>query len=793
MPSHTVLRAVLGLVPVLLWHSCAIASAAEPAADAWPQFRRDAGRSGNNPLATLSFPLTRTTAVRFPAPIYASPAVADGKVYTQDARGNLACIDPVKNRTLWVVSLGGINNTSSPAVAEGKVFVGNSTNALYILDAGTGKQLHKLPTDGAILTAPAVANQAVYFSTLSGKLVKIDLAGKVVWSFDGGRLSTTEFAVRDKDILFFAGSNSTNLYRLRDEGTAVKVVRKTAAPSNCCPMAGPVFVTDDSFAFQSFDSESGRFYLMKDDAKPLIAGDISDSRSLPAVRGDRIYRGDKCFEAATLKPVWRADKEQLYDGGFHSSPALARDVLVIGCERGLVHVFDLQGPKVQKPRWQYQTLRAGQPNSAVSSSPAVVDGRIFFGGEDGILYGLGQGTEVPVVEAKVAVKEPVKRVALQGGEWPTPGGDMGFSCVSSDRTVKPPFQVEWKTRLWSVFKAPMIVADGRVYCGGRLGNFTALDAATGEILWKTHHPGVESRPAPTYADGKLLIMRTRNGQGDSPYVSGASGGPAGEGLWCHDARTGKVLWHQPMPFRYHFNHDGLVVHDGKVFVEQIVPKQHIQAVAFALDTGKEVWRQNLEGLGQPGTKLPPRFSGVMAGGLWCVSVSDLGTLGLDPATGKIVWCNKDLKITFRARVAARDGILVVFNDAGDHALDARTGQLLWKGGAAATRYSQALTDRYLNSKGKQGIFPPAVCAWPIYANGFWYSHHSFSSSHGSNKLSAIKDPEANEVGVLTDKMVVWSHEFTSNACPSPTPAYGRLYYSPNAEGVVYCFTSKHDK
>jgi len=782
----------LGLLLILL-HPLGAVDAAELSAQDWPQFRRDAGRTGDNPQATLAFPLARTTAVRLPAPIYASPAVTDGKVYIQDALGNVACIDAAKNRTLWVSALGGINNTSSPAVAGGKVFVGNSANTFFILDASSGNILKKIQADGGVLTSPAIANDAVYFSTFAGKLVKIDPDGNVLWTFDGGRQSTTEFAMRDRDILFFAGSSNTNLFRLFDEGASVKVVRKTAAPSNCCPMAGPVFVTDDSFAFQSFDSESGRFYLMKEDAKPLIAGDISDSRSLPAVRGDLIYRGDKCFDASKLKLIWRADKEDLYDGGFHSSPALARDVLVIGCERGLVHVFDLQGTKVQKPRWQYRTLRAGQPNSAVSSSPAVVDGQVFFGGEDGILYGLSQGKEVPVVDAPVEVKEAVKRSLLKGSEWPTPGGDMGYSCVSSDTAVKPPYQVEWKTRIWSVFKAPMIVADSRVYCGGRLGNITALDAASGELLWKTHHPGVESRPAPTYVDGKLLIMRTRNGQGDSPYVSGASGGPAGEGLWCHDARTGKVLWHQPMTFKYHFNHDGLVVHDGKVFVEQIVPKKSIQAVAFALDTGKEVWRQDLEGLGVPGLKLPPRFSGVMAGGLWCVSVSDHGTLGLEPTTGKISWCNKDLSITFRARIAARDGILVVFNNDGDHALDAKTGTLLWKGAATSTRYTQALTDRYMNSKGQQGIYPPAVCAWPIYANGFWYSHHSFTTAHGGNKLCAIKDSEASDVGVLTPKMVTWSYEFTSNACPSPTPAYGRLYYSPASEGVIYCFAPELEK
>lgn len=767
--------------------------------DAWPQFRRDARRSGDNAGATLRLPLRRTTAVRFPAPVYSSPAVADGKVFVQDALGTVACIDPARNRALWTASVGGVNNTSSPAVADGKVFVGSTAGALFVLDAGTGAVLKRVPADGGVIAAPALANGAVYFSTFAGRLVKIDYAGTVAWSFDGGRTSTTEFAVFDRDVLFFAGTTNTLLYRLRDEGDKVQVVSKTPSPSNCCPVGGPAFVTKDSFAFQSFDSESGRFYLMKDGARTAVSTDVSDSRVTPAVRGDLVFRGDKCLSAATWKPVWRADPTVLYDGGFHSSPALAQDVLVVGCEEGRVHFVPLEGEaKGRRPVWQFKTERAGQPNSAVSSSPAVVAGRVFFGGEDGILYGLGQGDEVAVTELPTHAKGRPARRALAGSEWPTPGGDMGFSFVSADRDVRPPFDVAWRTRIWSVFKAPMVVADSKVFCAGRLGNFTALDAASGEIRWKTHHPGVESRPAPTYAAGKLLLMRVRNGQGDSPYVSGASGGPPGEGVWCHDPNTGAVVWHKPMPLKYHFNHDGLAAHDRRVFVTEMDRDRNIQAVAYAIDTGKEVWRRTFKDLPparavketanvKASSKLPPRFSGVVAAGVWCVSISDRGTRALDPATGETVWANDELCITKRTRLAARDGTLVIFAADGDHALDARTGKPLWKGAATASNYTQALTDRYLKSEGREGVYPPAVCAWPVFANGHWYSHYSFTAAHGANKMACMKEPESAAVGLLGPDLVVWSYEFLCNACPSPSPAYGRLYYSPSAEGVVYCF------
>ncbi len=289
---------------------------------------------------------------------------------------------------------------------------------------------------------------------------------------------------------------------------------------------------------------------------------------------------------------------------------------------------------------------------------------------------------------------------------------MGFSYVSDDRPIKPPFKVAWKTRVWSSFKGPMIVADGKVFCGGRLGPLMALDAATGEILWKTHHPGVESRPAPTYADGKFLSCASRTARGTARSSSGASGGPPGEGLWCHDAATGKVLWHQPMAFRYHFNPDGLAVHDGKVFVEQLDKDGDVEAVAFALDTGREVWaaltdladaedaKPNPDVKPLPkGLRLPPRFSGVIAGGLWCVSLSDRGTVALEPDTGKVVGSTRTASSPpARDRRPQRHAGRLHLD--GENALDAKTGKLLWNSDNKNV-YAQALSDRTWRARGRR--------------------------------------------------------------------------------------------
>lgn len=136
-----------------------------------------------------------------------------------------------------------------------------------------------------------------------------------------------------------------------------------------------------------------------------------------------------------------------------------------------------------------------------ATCPAIADGEVFFGGEDGILYGLGRGKEVAVVPIPAdmlpkGAERPGSR--LRGHEWHTAGGDMGFSGISPDTELRPPLRIKWRTRVWGSFKGCPVVAEGRVFAASRSGTLTALDAETGEILWRDRHPYTESWATPTY-------------------------------------------------------------------------------------------------------------------------------------------------------------------------------------------------------------------------------------------------------------------------------------------------------
>jgi len=97
----------------------------------------------------------------------------------------------------------------------------------------------------------------------------------------------------------------------------------------------------------------------------------------------------------------------------------------------------------------------------------------------------------------------------------------------------------------------------------------------------------------------------------------------------------------------------------------------------------------------------------------------------------------------------------------------------------------ALTDEFLESKGHRGLFGYIPCSYPIYVNGLWYGH----TGAGTRYQAVWSETPLEQPGQegKYERKVVWRHRFLGRACPSPAAAYGRLYYVPNGEGVIYCF------
>jgi hypothetical protein len=175
-----------------------------------------------------------------------------------------------------------------------------------------------------VITAPALANGAVYFSTFTGKLVKIDPDGNVRWTFQGGPSCHVDFAIRGREILFFGVASedkekpgresSVILFRLQDEGDRVTVVSKSYTLDY--PTGGPVFGPGQQCGYQTWSGERGGFIIHRWDEDPkgkfhLWQGDLTDARVVPSMRGQRYFLADRtgivCAEPeARPKVIWQS-------------------------------------------------------------------------------------------------------------------------------------------------------------------------------------------------------------------------------------------------------------------------------------------------------------------------------------------------------------------------------------------------------------------------------------------------------------------------------------------------------
>src|SRR5207249_2083702 len=124
--------------------------------------------------------------------------------------------------------------------------------------------------------------------------------------------------------------------------------------------------------------------------------------------------------------------------GIDSSPALAGDLLLIGCEDFFLYAMNASTGEV---RWKYET------GLGIASSPAVSGDLTVIGSKDGFLYALETQTG----------------------------------------------RLRWKTAVGEVVTAPPVIGGG-VVCIQAGGTF-ALDSAAGKVVWRAALAGaVQSVP-----------------------------------------------------------------------------------------------------------------------------------------------------------------------------------------------------------------------------------------------------------------------------------------------------------
>ena len=161
-----------------------------------------------------------------------------------------------------------------------------------------------------------------------------------------------------------------------------------------------------------------------------------------------------------------------------------------------------------KIQWTFAT------NGAIQSSPAIVDGLVYFGSRDGKIYALNATSGIEQWE-------------YQTGSWVDSSPIIVDGIVYFGSNDSNMYALDARTgeKLWS-FKTPHAitsspaVAGGAVYFGSEDYNIYALDKLTGRKLWKFKTGGLVTS-SPTVdngivyvgsSDGFLYALDARNGR-----------------------------------------------------------------------------------------------------------------------------------------------------------------------------------------------------------------------------------------------------------------------------------------
>ncbi|MGH9320195.1 MAG: PQQ-binding-like beta-propeller repeat protein [Vicinamibacteria bacterium] len=217
-------------------------------------------------------------------------------------------------------------------------------------------------------------------------------------------------------------------------------------------------------------------------------------------------------------------------------------------------------------------------------------------------------------------------------DWPQWRGSNRDGAIASFR--EPEVWPDRLTRAWKIevglgYATPLLVS-GRIYMFTRQGDdevMTAHHADSGEVIWRTaypapfdmnpatrkHGPGPKSTPA--FADGRLFAL------GMSGIVTAL------------DAATGRLLWQKPAPPvhpLYHTATSPLVASD--VVIAHVGGHDRGALTAFDVRTGEVGWSWDGDG---PAYGSPMVFE--LSGTRQVVTFTQENFVGVSLATGELLW------------------------------------------------------------------------------------------------------------------------------------------------------------
>ena len=338
--------------------------------------------------------------------ISSTAAAYENKVAFMSFDGYIYCLDQKSGKEIWkfktagekVFSAPGLHGMpekernlddpwdmflSSPVVADGIIYVGCGEGIFYALDAKTGEKKWEFKTGNVIHSSPAFANQTVYFGSWDSYLYALNAAdGSLKWKFKTGidTVYYNQVGFQSSPVLYngivYSGCRDANVWAI----DAVTGELKWKYYNNGSWVIATPAVHNDTLYYETSDSHKVNA-LSADSGKLLYSVDCKTyGFSSPALTNGILYLGTHggsmmALETKTGKAIWE----------FRTPSSLAnRDSII--AENG-----EFNYPKIFTENTYEANMKSVDRIYSVGSilsSPAVLNGMVYFGSADSCVYAL---------------------------------------------------------------------------------------------------------------------------------------------------------------------------------------------------------------------------------------------------------------------------------------------------------------------------------------------------------------------------------------------------------------------
>ncbi len=262
---------------------------------------------------------------------------------------------------------------SSPAVVDGVVYICGIYD-VNAIDALTGRLLWNSP-DGGRMSSPAVAGNVVYVGSDDWNVSALNAStGALLWKFRTGAVVDSSPALSNG--IVYAGSRDGNLYAL-DAATGTLLWNY---PTGGMVRSSPAV----AYGIVYFGSDDDKVYALDAGTGALLWNyTFGDEFFSPSVSNGVVYVKDYdnlyALDSTTGAKIW----DYPVRGYGDSCPAVADGVVYIGSDNGNLYALDAATGNLL---WSYAA------GSMVRSSPSVANGVVYFGSENGVVHALDAGT-----------------------------------------------------------------------------------------------------------------------------------------------------------------------------------------------------------------------------------------------------------------------------------------------------------------------------------------------------------------------------------------------------------------